>query len=192
MRFPVLTLVMLSLFTTLGYLGCSSATVQWDKNLAIYASSKDSKFHDDNLYTAGETAPLISEAKDQKSVEEADAYTQATLEWGKPQQIQGIIVKAEPGQLEFFEIQYQDDEGNWQTIRRVSDHYREDLKHAMREPVYTRKLRLKVPRVWESRRVGGQKRRTRGEGGAPPASYKKIREIEVYPPLLAAEPTIPQ
>ena len=51
----------------------------------------------------------------------------------------------------------------------------------LRDPIVTTKFRLKVPRRWDSRRVGGQKRSTRGETGAPSMQeYKKIQEIELY------------
>ena len=51
----------------------------------------------------------------------------------------------------------------------------------LRKPIVTTKFRLKVPRRWDSRRVGGQKRSTRGETGAPSMQeYKKIQEIELY------------
>ncbi|MCZ6679114.1 MAG: hypothetical protein O7E52_17925 [Candidatus Poribacteria bacterium] len=187
MRSVIGTLVVLSLVSILG---CASGpAVQWSEDIAQFAESQDSKLNDHHIYSVGQTSPLISEAKDEKSVAEADKFTQATLEWRKPQPIQRVIIKAEIGQLEFFEIQYLDAEDNWQTIRSVKNHVREEYKLKLKEPIHTRKLRLKVPIKWESRRMGGQKKRTRGEGGAPVAAYKKIRDIEVYYVLPAGEPT---
>ena len=94
--------------------GCilTGQKVIWSENLAIQASSKDEKMNDDNMYTAGETFPLISEKKDKKSVEEADKYTHATLNWIQTQKIEKIVIKADEGQLEFFEALYKDDDGN--------------------------------------------------------------------------------
>jgi hypothetical protein len=174
---------MLSLVFMLGSLGCAGPPIDWDNNLAVFAESKDPKLNDDNILSVGETSPLISEAKDKKSVEEADNYTQASLEWGKNQTIQCVTVKAGPGDLEFFEVQYQDDEGNWHTVGSARNHVREEYRLKLNAPIHTRKLRLKVPKKWDSRRIGGAKRRTRGEGGAEVNIYKKIRDIGVYPPL---------
>ena len=40
---------------------------------------------------------------------ESDKYTEAVLRWRQPQTIQQVVVKAEPGQLEFFAVQYMND-----------------------------------------------------------------------------------
>ena len=167
--------------------------VQWSKNLAIEATSRDpnSRFHDDNLYTEGETGPIIEDEKDRESQMEADKYSEAVLEWLNPQKIQRVVVKADIGEVEFFKIQYMDDEGEWQTLREVKDHIREKYETKFKEPVLSRKLRLLVPRSWDSRRVTGGKRATRSETGAPVQSYRKIREIEVYYALPPAEPVAP-
>ena len=168
--------------------------VIWSENLAIQASSKDEKMNDDNMYTAGETFPLISEKKDKKSVEEADKYTHATLNWIQTQKIEKIVIKADEGQLEFFEALYKDDDGNWKSIRNVRDNLKTAYSiNMVSRPIMTKAVRLKIPRRWDSRRVGGQKRRARGETGAPQGTSRKIREIEVYhsispgPEVLSAE-----
>ncbi|SVB22132.1 uncharacterized protein METZ01_LOCUS174986, partial [marine metagenome] len=67
----------LSIFVLLFAVICTGCILMgpkviWSDNLAIQASSKDEKMHDDNMYTDGETSPLISERKDKKAVEEAD------------------------------------------------------------------------------------------------------------------------
>ena len=163
--------------------GCilTGQKVIWSENLAIQASSKDEKMNDDNMYTAGETFPLISEKKDKKSVEEADKYTHATLNWIQTQKIEKIVIKADEGQLEFFEALYKDDDGNWKSIRNVRDNLKTAYSiNMVGRPIMTKAVRLKIPRRWDSRRVGGQKRRARGETGAPQGTSRKIREIEVY------------
>lgn len=188
MRFGLLRLVILfSLVSLLGCMKGGGAKVQWSENIAVYASSHDTKLHDDNIHSEGETARLISDAQDEASQLEADKYNQATLEWGKSQPIQRVIIKADPGQLEFFEIQYLDEEGKWHTIKDVQNHVKDVYKLDLGEPVYTRKLRLKVPNKWDSRSMTGAKRRTRGEGGSEVVVFKKIREIEVYYALKPGE-----
>jgi hypothetical protein len=167
--------------------------VQWSKNLAIEATSRDvnSRFHDDNLYTEGETGPIVEDEKDKESQLEADKYSEAVLEWLNPQKIQRVVIKADIGEMEYFKIQYLDDQEEWQVLRDVKDHVREKYDTRFKEPVMSRKLRLLVPRSWESRRVGGGKRTQRSDGGAPVLTYRKIREIEVYHALPPAEPTAP-
>ena len=163
--------------------GCilTGQKVIWSENLAIQASSKDEKMNDDNMYTAGEPFPLISEKKDKKSVEEADKYTHATLNWIQTQKIEKIVIKADEGQLEFFEALYKDDDGNWKSIRNVRDNLKTAYSiNMVGRPIMTKAVRLKIPRLCDSRRVGWQKRRARGETGAPQGTSRKIREIEVY------------
>jgi hypothetical protein len=197
MRYATLTLVMLSLVSAIGCMGSSSSSVKWSENIALYAESRDSKLNDANINSVGETSPFISDVKNQKSEEEADKYSQALLEWKKPQKVQRVIVKANPGDLEFFAIQYQDDQENWQTLQSVQNNVKEEYKFELKQPVTTYKLRLKVPRQWESRQKGGEKRRQKKEGGGPAGSFKKIREFEVYyalPPETtpAVQPTTTQ
>ena len=167
--------------------------VRWSKNLAIEATSRDpnSRFHDDNLYTEGETGPIIEDEKDKASQLEADKNSEAVLEWLNPQKIQRVIIKADIGEMEYFKIQYLDDRGDWQVLRDVKDHVREKYETRFKDPVMSRKLRLLVPRAWESRRVGGGKRTQRSDGGAPVLTYRKIREIEVYYALPPEEPVAP-
>ncbi len=181
MRFTTLTFTIAILGLIL-FAGCinSGPPVRWSQNLAIQANSKDTKFHDDNMYTVGETGPIIEDEKDIKSQMEADKNSEAVLEWVRPQTIQRVVVKADVGELEFFRIQYKNDKGEWRTISQARDHVREKYEIKMKRPIVTRKFRLLVPRAWNSRRVSGGKRATRSEGGAPVLSYKKIREIEVY------------
>ncbi len=182
MRFRLLTIMLCGL---LGLPGCflsSTPSYNWSKNIAMDANSiEPKKFHDDNLWTLDETAPIRGAGRDEASQLDADKYTEAVLEWGKSQPIQHIVVKAPEGELEFFEIQYMNHEGKWVTVKQVRDNLREVYKFTLRQPIMTKKFRLKVPRRWDSRRVGGQKRATRGETGAPTTSeYKKIQEIEIY------------
>ncbi len=193
MRYATLTLVMLSLVSAIGCL--SSSSVKWSENIALYAESRDSKLNDANINSVGETGPFISTAKDQKSEEQADKFSQALLEWKKPQQIQRVIIKANPGDLEFFEIQYQDDQENWQTLQSVKNNVKEEYKFELKQPITTYKLRLKVPQKWASRQIKGQKRSKLMAGrfgGAQSLTYKKIREIEVYYTLPPEAPTTTQ
>ena len=168
----------------LGLSGCSifpPPSLNWGKNIAITASGTDPKFHDDNIYTEGETSSILEDEKSRASQEEADKFTEAILSWNIPQTIQHIVIKAQEGQLEFFHIQYMDEDDNWVTVEDVSENMRPIYKYTLGEPIVTRKFRLKVPRRWDSRRVGGPSRYKRSETGAPTgAEYRKIQEIELY------------
>ena len=186
----------LSIFVLLFAVICTGCILMgpkviWSDNLAIQASSKDEKMHDDNMYTEGETSPLISERMDKKAVEEADKYTHATLSWIQTQKVEKNVIKSDEGQLEFFEALYKDDEGNWESLRNVRDNLKTTYSiNMLGRPIMTTAIRLKIPRRWDSRRVGGQKRRARGETGAPQGTSRKIREIEVYH-SITLEPEVP-
>jgi len=181
MRFGLLGITLCGLIGLSGCILSSNPGYNWSKNIAIQATSRDTKFHDDNIHTQGETGPILEDEKDEASQMESDNYTEAVLEWRKPQTIQQVVVKAQEGQLEFFAVQYMNEEGTWKTVKEVRDNLREVYRFTLKEPIVTTKFRLKVPRRWDSRRVGGQKRSTRGETGAPSANeYKKIQEIELY------------
>lgn len=181
MRFGLLGITLWGLIGLSGCILSSNPGYNWSKNIAIQATSRDTKFHDDNIHTQGETGPILEDEKDEASQMESDNYTEAVLEWRKPQTIQQVVVKAQEGQLEFFAVQYMNEEGTWETVKEVRDNLREVYRFTLKEPIVTTKFRLKVPRRWDSRRVGGQKRSTRGETGAPSANeYKKIQEIELY------------
>ena len=177
-------LLVMTLCVVVGLSGCilaSNPSFNRSKNVALDAISEDTKYHDDNMYSIGETGPILEDEKDEASQQESDDYTEAVLKWRQPQTIQQVVVKAEPGQLEFFAVQYQNDDGEWITIKEVRDNMRPVYTFTLRDPIVTTKFRLKVPRRWDSRRVGGQKRSTRGETGAPSMQeYKKIQEIELY------------
>ena len=181
MRFGLL---IMTLCVVIGMSGCilaSNPSYNWSKNIAVDATSEDTKYHDDNIHTRGETGPILEDEKDVKSQEESDKFTEAVLKWRQPQTIQQVVVKAEPGQLEFFSVQYANEEGKWVTVKEVRDNMRPTYRFTLNKPIVTTKFRLKVPRRWDSRRVGGSKRSTRGETGAPSAQeYKKIQEIELY------------
>ncbi|MXV85598.1 hypothetical protein F4X88_09525 [Candidatus Poribacteria bacterium] len=181
MRFGLL---ILTLCVVIGMSGCilaSNPALNLSKNIALDATSEDVKYHDDNIYSIGETGPILEDGKDEASQMESDKYTEAVLRWRQPQTIQQVVVKAEPGQLEFFAVQYMNDEEEWITMKEVRDNMRPVYRFTLKDPIVTTKFRLKVPRRWDSRRVGGAKRSTRGETGAPTAQeYKKIQEIEIY------------
>lgn len=181
MRFGLL---ILTLCVVIGMSGCilaSNPAIKLSKNIALDAESEDTKFHDDNIYSIGETGPILEDGKDEASQMESDKYTEAVLKWRQPQTIQQVVVKAEPGQMEFFAVQYMNDEEEWITIKEVKDNMRPVYRFTLRDPIVTTRFRLKVPRRWDSRRVGGAKRSTRGETGAPTAQeYKQIQEIELY------------
>ena len=186
-----LVLLVMVLCVVIGISGCilaSNPDYNWSKNIALDAASEDTKFHDDNMYSVGETGPILEDEKDEASQQESDDYTEAVLKWRNPQTIQQVVVKAEPGQMEFFAAQYMDEDGEWITIKEVRDNMRPIYRFTLRDPIMTTKFRLKVPRRSDSRRVGGQKRSTRGETGAPSAGeYKKIQEIELYYALPSEE-----
>ena len=190
MRF---VLLVMALCVVIGMSGCilaSNPNYNWSKNIALDAASEDSKFHDDNMYSVGETGPILEDEKDEASQQESDDYTEAVLKWRNPQKIQQVVVKAEPGQMEFFAAQYMDEDGKWITIKEVRDNMRPTYRFTLGDPIMTTKFRLKVPRRSDSRRVGGQKRSTRAETGAPSAGeYKKIQEIELYYALPPEETT---
>lgn len=174
----------LILYVLLGISGCilsSSSSLNWSENVAISAAGTDPKFHDDNLYTEGETTTIREDAKDRASQDEADKFTEAVLSWNSPQTIQRIVIKAKEGQLEVFQIQYMGEDGKWVTVKDVRDNMRPIYRYTLGKPVVTNKVRLKVPRRWDSRHVGGQSRYKRSETGAPTAAeFRKIQEIELY------------
>lgn len=181
MRFVLFAILLCAVIGMSGCILASGPSLNWSENIAITATSQDTKFHDDNIHTQGETGPILSAEKDEASQLESDKFTEALLEWRKPQTIQQVVVKAQEGELEFFAIQYMNEKGEWVTVKDVRDNLRPIYKFTLQKPVMTTKFRLKVPRQWESRRVGGQKRSRRSESGAPSASeYKKIQEIEIY------------
>lgn len=181
MRIGLLVLVLCVLIGGSGCILSSTPSLNWSENVAISAAGTDPKYHDDNLYTEGETSTIREDAKDRTSQHEADKFTEAVLSWNIPQTIQRIVITAKEGQLEFFHIQYMGEDGKWINVKDVQDHMRPIYKYTFRDPVVTTKLRLKVPRRWDSRHVGGQSRYKRSETGAPTAAeYRKIQEIEVY------------
>ena len=199
MRFVVLTFVIMMLVSTSGCLGPSGPPIQWSRNIAPFAKCQDSKLNDDNTHSVGETSRLIIEKTGvltKEDQEEEENFTQATLEWAKPQPVQRIVIVADKGELEFFEIQVGNEADDWRTIKSVKNHFQDQYKFQLPEPIHTRRLRLKVPKKWESRRVGGQKRRTRGEGGAEVNIFKPIRDIQVFyalpPEESAAQPATGQ
>lgn len=177
-------LFVIVLCVVLGLSGCilaSNPSFNRSENVAVTAASTDSKLNDENLYTEGETSTIREDARDIASQQESDNFTEAVLSWNIPQTIQQVVIKAKEGQLEFFEIQYMDDGGKWVTVNQVRDNMRAEYKFTLRDPIITKKFRLKVPRRWDSRRVGGQSRSKRSETGAPTAAeYRKIQEIELY------------
>ena len=179
-----LGLFAITLCVITGLSGCilaSNPAINLSKNIALDASSEDTKYHDDNIYSIGETGPILEDGKDEASQMESDKYTEAVLRWRQPQTIQQVVVKAEPGQMEFFAAQYMNEDEEWVTMKEVRDNMRPVYKFTLKNPIVTTKFRLKVPRRWDSRRIGGQKRSTRGETGAPTAQeYKQIQEIEIY------------
>ena len=190
MRFVLLAM---ALCVVIGISGCilaANPNYNWSKNIALDAASEDSKFHDNNMYSVGETGPILEDEKDEASQLESDKYTEAVLKWRNPQKIQQVVVKAVPGQMEFFTAQYIGEDGTWITIKEVRDNMRPTYRFTLRDPIMTTKFRLKVPRRSDSRRIGGQKRSTRGETGAPSAGeYKEIQEIELYYALPPEETT---
>ncbi len=168
----------------LGLSGCilaSNPSLNWSENVALTAASSDAKLNDNNLYTEGQTSMIREDARDIASQRESDNFTEAMLSWNIPQTIQQVVIKAKEGQLEFFEIQYMNDEGGWTTVKEVRDNMQPVYKYTLGKPVTTKKFRLKVPRRWDSRHVGGQSRSRRTETGAPSMlEFRKIREIELF------------
>ena len=181
MRFGLLAVILCGLVGLSGCVLSSNPSLNWSKNIAIDATSEDTRYHDDNMHTRGETGPILEDEKDEASQMESDKYTEAVLKWRQPQTIQQVVVKAEEGQMEFFSAQYMNEAEEWVTVKEVRDNLRAVYRFTLKDPIVTTKFRLKVPRRWDSRRVTGQKRSTRGETGAPSAQeYKKIQEIEIY------------
>ena len=170
MRFGLLAIILCGVIGLSGCILSSNPGYNWSENIALQATSRDTKFHDDNIHTQGETGSILEDEKDEASQMESDDYTEAVLEWRKPQTIQQVVVKAQEGQLEFFAVQYMNEEGKWETVKDVRDNLRESYRFTLKTPIVTTKFRLKVPRRWDSRRVGGQKRSMRGETGGTECS----------------------
>lgn len=181
MRMKLLVLAYCCILSLSGCILASTPSLNWSENVALTAASSDSRLNDDNMYTQGETATIREDARDIASQQESDNFTEALLSWNIPQTIQQVVIKAKEGQLEFFEIQYMDDEGEWITVKEVRDNLRSVYKYTLGKPIVTKNFRLKVPRRWDSRHVGGQSRSRRGETGAPAmAEFRKIQEIELF------------
>ncbi|MDE0314520.1 MAG: hypothetical protein OXM61_06435 [Candidatus Poribacteria bacterium] len=181
MRFGLFAIIFCWILGLSGCILASNPSFNRSENVAVTAASTDSKLNDENLYTEGETTTIREDARDIASQQESDNFTEAVLSWNIPQTIQQVVIKAKEGQLEFFEIQYMDDGGKWVTVNQVRDNMRSEYKFTLRDPIVTKKFRLKVPRRWDSRRVGGQSRSKRSETGAPTsAEYRKIQEVELY------------
>lgn len=181
MRIGLYSMILCVILALSGCFLSSTPSLNWSENIAIVAAGSDSKFHDDNVYTEGETTTIRENAQDRSSQDEADNFTEAILSWNIPQTIQRVVIKAKEGQLEFFQIQYMGEDGKWVTLKDVRDNLRPIYRYTLGKPVVTNKFRLKVPRRWESRRVGGESRYKRSETGAPTgAEYRKIQEIELY------------
>lgn len=181
MRFGLLVITLCILVGLSGCVLSSNPAYNWSANIALDATSEDTRYHDDNIHTRGETGPILEDEKDEASQMESDKFTEAVLNWRQPQTIQQVVVRAEEGQMEFFSAQYMNEEGVWVTVKEARDNLRTAYRFTLNEPIVTTRFRLKVPRRWDSRRVTGQKRSTRGETGAPSAQeYKKIQEIEIF------------
>ena len=181
MRYGICAMFLCCLIVFSGCVLSSTPNLNWSENVALTAASSDPKMNDENIYTEGETTTILEDAKIKATQVESDNFTEAVLSWNIPQTIQHIVIKAKEGQLEFFEIQYMDGNDQWVTIKNVQENMRPIYKYTTRDPVVTNKFRLKVPRRWDSRRVGGPSRSKRSETGAPTTQeYRKIQEIEVY------------
>ena len=181
MRMKLLVLAYCCILSLSGCILASTPSLNWSENVALIAASSDSRLNDDNMYTQGETSTIREDARDIASQQESDNFTQALLSWNIPQTIQQIVIKAKEGQLEFFEIQYMNADDEWITAKEVRDNMRTVYKYTLGKPIVTKKFRLKVPRRWDSRHVGGQSRSRRSETGAPAmAEFRKIQEIELF------------
>ena len=181
MQIALWVLIFCCILSLSGCILSSNLSLNWSENIALIAASSDPRLNDDNMYTQGETSTIREDARDIASQQESDNFTEALLSWNIPQTIQQVVIKAKEGQLEFFEIQYMNDEGGWTTVKEVRDNMRSVYKHTLGKPIMTKKFRLKVPRRWNSRHVGGQSRSRRGETGAPSAvEFRKIQEIELF------------
>ena len=124
MRMKLLVLAYCCILSLSGCILASTPSLNWSENVALTAASSDSRFNDDNMYTQGETSTIREDARDIASQQESDNFTEALLSWNIPQTIQQFVIKAKEGQLEFFEIQYMDDEGEWITVKEVRDNMR--------------------------------------------------------------------
>ena len=194
MRMRLLVLVYCCILSLSGCILASNPSLNWSENIALMASSSDSRINDDNMYTQGETSTIRENVRDIASQQESDNFTEALLSWNITQTIQQVVIKAKEGQLEFFEIQYMNDEGEWTTIKEVRDNMRPIYKYTLGKPIMTKKFRLKVPRRWDSRHVGGQSRSRRTDTGAPAmVEFRKIQEIQLFyalPTPTENEPTM--
>jgi len=163
-------------------MGCLAQT-QWSQNLAPLGRATDPAFNDENIYTEGETAPM-QEVLDAAKMAELDKYTQATIEWRKPQEISKVVVKASKPIVQ-FDVEIYTDKG-WKKIKHV-DYNRRQICTVTFPTVKTTKLRIRIPRAY---RVRGKESETinlargtrahQGGGAEPRQGIRKIAEIEVY------------
>lgn len=192
MQMKLLVLVYCCILSLSGCILASNPSLNWSENIALMASSSDQRINDDNMYTQGETSTIRENVKDLASQQESDNFTEALLSWNMTQTIQQVVIKAKEGQLEFFEIQYMNDEGEWTKIKEVRDNMRPVYKYTLGKPIMTKKFRLKVPRRWDSRHVGGQSRSRRSDTGAPAMiEFRKIQEIQLFYALPPPTENVP-
>ena len=95
MRFGLLVITLCVLIGLSGCVLSSNPSLNWSKNIALDATSEDSRFHDDNMHTPRRDGDLFSKMrKDEASQMESDKFTEAVLKWRQPQTIQQVVVKS--------------------------------------------------------------------------------------------------
>ena len=173
-------LLMLSMILALN--ACMSS-VEWGPNIAVNARATSDRMNDGNLYTGANSQAMLEDARDLKVLEEQDKYTQATLTWTKPTVVGRVVISAE--ELEVFMLEALVDE-DWKTIQSVKGNLKSSWGYNLPEPITTTAIRVRIPRKYDTRRVGGAKRSSRSEGGMP-SGERKILEFEAYSPPAPVE-----
>ena len=72
MRFGLFAIILCVVIGMSGCILASNPAFNRSKNIAMDATSEDTKFHDDNIHTQGETGPILEDEKDEASQAESD------------------------------------------------------------------------------------------------------------------------
>ncbi len=171
------------LFSTLVMLSACMSSVEWGPNIAVNARATNDRMNDGNDYTGADSQAMLEEARDLKILEEMDKYTQATLTWNRPTTIARVVIRAK--ELEVFTLEALVD-GEWKTLHETKNNLKDSWAYTLPDPVTTTEIRVRIPRKYDTRRVGGAKRRNRVEGGMP-SGEKTIYEFEAYGPPIPKE-----
>lgn len=164
---------------------------KWSQNFALEefgAKATDPRMNDGNVNTFAMTVYYQAESRAKAAQEASDKYTEATVTLPKAREINRILVIGEG--LEKFEVEAHSD-GGWKVIKAIKNNKKNE--YAFNTTITADAVRVKIPREYESREIGGQRRGRARMGGAQATTgvigQKKIYEIQLYAKASASETT---